>query len=359
MTEGVSAMPLGRGLSNGTPGGSDKRPLAAIFGCAGAHISNAERSFFRETDPLGFILFARNCQTPDQIRNLIADLRDAVGRDDACVLIDQEGGRVARLKPPQWRAAPAPARFVALAGKDPERGVAAARLNARLIAEDLRELGITVDCAPVLDIPQPGAHDVIGDRAAGDTPDLAVLLGRAACQGFLDGGILPVIKHVPGHGRAMVDSHKALPIVDAPRQALETVDFAPFRALNDMPWAMTAHVVYTTLDGDAPATTSKRVIGEVIRGFMGFDGVLVSDDLGMGALGGSMERRAADALAAGCDLALHCSGDRAEMEAIAAGCRPLDQAAETRLRRGEGLRGKPEDLDKTDAKARLDALLEA
>ncbi|MCP5368466.1 MAG: beta-N-acetylhexosaminidase [Hyphomicrobiales bacterium] len=339
---------------------SAKAPLAAVLGCAGPRLDGDERRFFRDADPLGFILFQRNCQDPDQVRALVADLRDAVGRADAPVLIDQEGGRVARLKPPHWRAAPPAADFCRLFKRDPDRGVEAMALNARLLAAELADLGITVDCAPVLDLPRPDGDPVIGDRACGDTPETAALLGRTQAEGLMAGGVLPVIKHVPGHGRATVDSHAALPVVRAPRSELEATDFAPFKALADMPWAMTAHVVYTAIDPDRPATLSPEVIADVIRGHMGFDGVLVSDDLSMGALSGGLGNRAGDCLAAGCDLALHCNGDRTEMAAVAAGCRPLDAAGLARVARGAArLPGAPAPFDRDAAARRLAALLEA
>ena len=329
------------------------RPAAVVFGCKGLALSDAERRFFRETDPLGLILFLRNCDNPGQVRALVDDFRDVVGRADAPVLIDQEGGRVARLRPPHWRAAPAAGVFSALAKDDPERAVAAARLNARLIAAELFDLGITVDCTPVLDIPVGEADPIIGDRAAGDTPERAALLGRAVCEGLLDGGVLPVIKHVPGHGRARVDSHKALPVVEASREALEAVDFPPFAALADMPWAMTAHIVYSTIDAERPATTSAKVISEIIRGRIGFDGVLVSDDLTMEALSGDLRERAESVLAAGCDLVLHCDGDLGAMRRVAAGCRPLTENSVARVVRAETRRGMPAPLDKAAARDQL------
>ncbi len=317
-------------------------------------LSADERAFFRDADPLGFILFARNCERPDQIRALVQALRDAVGRADAPVLIDQEGGRVARLTPPHWRRYPAAARIAALGGAAAEE---AAFLSARLIAADLAALGITVDCLPVLDIPVAGADAVIGDRAYGSDPGSVARLGGAACQGLLAGGVLPVIKHIPGHGRATVDSHAALPTVTVDRATLEASDFAPFRALAGMPWAMTAHIVYTALDAAAPATLSRKVIDEVIRASIGFDGVLVSDDLSMKALGGSLGERAARALAAGCDLVLHCNGERREMEAVAAATAPLSAAARRRLQRAESQRRAPQPLDRAAAETRLDALM--
>jgi beta-N-acetylhexosaminidase len=317
-------------------------------------LSADERAFFRDTDPLGFILFARNCERPDQVRALVAALRDAVGRGDAPVLIDQEGGRVARLTPPHWRRYPAPATIAALGGTV---ATEAAFLSARLIADDLATLGITVDCLPVLDIPVAGADAVIGDRAYGSDPGTVARLAGAVCEGLLAGGVLPVIKHIPGHGRATVDSHAALPTVSVDRATLEASDFAPFRALADMPWAMTAHIVYTALDATAPATLSPKVIREVIRTSIGFDGVLVSDDLSMNALGGGLGERAARSLAAGCDVVLHCNGDRREMEAVAASSTPLSMAARRRVSRAEAMRQAPQPLDRAAVEARLDALL--
>ncbi len=337
---------------------TNKRPRAVIFGCSGPALSGAERAFFGDADPLGFILFARNCVEPEQVRALVSAMRQCVGRAGAPVLVDQEGGRVRRLGPPHWRAPPAAARFGELAATDRRRAAEAVRLNARLIAAELVPLGITVNCAPVLDVPQPGTDPVIGDRALGTTAELAAFLGAAACEGFLDGGVLPVIKHIPGHGRAGVDSHAALPLVTASRDELEKVDFAPFRALSRMPWAMTGHVVYEDIDGRAPATASAIVIERIIRGHMGFDGVLVSDDLSMRALDGSLGGRAAAALAAGCDVALHCNADMDEMSEIAAATGPLGDAAMARVERGEAMRRPPGDFDGAAALARLHELLE-
>jgi len=307
------------------------RPRPVIFGCAGERLGAAERRFFAEADPLGFILFRRNCREPGQLRDLVASLRDCVGRADAPVLIDQEGGRVARLGSPHWRRHPAAAELA-------REGEAAVFGTAREIAADLAGLGITVDCAPVLDLRIAGADQVIGDRSFGADPAAVARFGRAWCDGLLAGGVLPVLKHIPGHGRARADSHVACPAVDAAADELAASDFAPFRALAEMPWAMTAHVVYTAFDPDAPATLSSSVIGGAIRGTIGFDGVLISDDLSMGALSGPLGARAAAALAAGCDLALHCSGRLAEMEEIAAATGPLAAATAARLARGEAMR---------------------
>jgi len=310
---------------------SGREPLAAIFGCAGTVLTPDERAFFRDADPVGFILFARNCATPDQLRGLVAELRAAIARDDAPVLIDQEGGRVARLGPPHWRAYPS-ARRIAAAGEE------AARLGARLTADDLAALGITVDCLPVLDLPAADADPIIGDRAYGERPDTVIAMGRAVCEGLLAGGVLPVMKHIPGHGRATVDSHRALPRVEAPLAALAARDFLPFRALAQMPWAMTAHVVYGAIDPDDPATVSAPLIAGTIRGRIGFDGFLVSDDLSMAALAGTIGARASRALAAGCDVVLHCNGHMDEMTDVAASARPLAEAGRRRLDSGEALR---------------------
>ena len=331
------------------------RPLAVILGVAGERLNPDERRFFTDCDPLGFVLFRRNCASRGQVRALVDGLREAVGRADAPVLIDQEGGRVARLRPPEWRTYPAPAAIAAL----PEpSALEAAYLSARLIAEDLAELGVTVDAAPVLDLPAPGADPVIGDRAWGTDPARVAALGRTVCDGLLDGGVLPIIKHIPGHGRARVDSHKALPQVDDDRPALSLADFAPFRALADMPWAMTAHIIYTAIDNAAPATLSRLVVDNVIRGEIGFDGVLVSDDISMGALAGGLAERARRALGAGVDLVLHCNGDMVEMEEIAAAARPLTPQAQTRVARGEQLRrSRHTDFDARAAERRFAELI--
>ncbi|MBV5264987.1 beta-N-acetylhexosaminidase [Pinisolibacter aquiterrae] len=326
---------------------------AFIAGCAGPTLSPDEVAFFRDARPWGFILFSRNCETPDQIRALTAALRAAADRPDAPILIDQEGGRVQRLGPPQWPAYPAGRRFGEVYARDRRTGLAAARLGARLIAHDLLELGIDVDCLPVLDVPVEGAHDVIGHRAYGVTPEVVSDLGRAAAAGLLEGGVLPVIKHIPGHGRAGVDSHHHLPVVETSRAALETTDFPPFRAAADLPLAMTAHVVYSAIDPDAPATTSKTVIDTVIRGFIGYDGCLMSDDVSMRALSGTIGERTAAALAAGCDLVLHCNGDLAEMTAVAAACRPLEGRARERADRAAAMRRPVESFDVEAARAQF------
>jgi beta-N-acetylhexosaminidase len=331
-------------------------PLAAIFGCAGPQLGAAERDFFARANPTGFILFARNVEAPAQLRALAAALRQSVGREDAPVLVDQEGGRVQRLKPPHWRAAPAPGRFGELAARDPAKAAEAVRLNARLIAGELAALGIDTVGSPSLDLRLPGAHQVIGDRAFSADPEIVAALGRAACEGFLAAGVTPVIKHLPGHGRSKVDSHLGLPVVDAPLAELEASDFQPFRALADMPLGMTGHLLITAMDAERPATISSRVIAEVIRGFIGFQGVLITDDLSMEALSGTVQSRAAAAIAAGCDLALHCNGKLEEMAAIAEAIPAISPAAAERLAKAHA-RLPSGEADPADLARRLDLLL--
>lgn len=332
---------------------------AAIVGCGGPTLTAPERALFARHPPLGFILFARNLVHPEQVRGLCQALRDCVGRADAPILIDQEGGRVARLRPPHWRLPPPAAVFGALATRDRDAALAATRLNARLIADELAELGIDVDCAPVLDVPVPGAHDIIGDRAFALDPLLVAELGQAMAEGLMAGGVLPVMKHIPGHGRARADSHAELPAVEADLAALDARDFVPFRALSWLPVAMTAHVRYPAIDPLVPATCSRRVVAEIIRDRMGFDGLLVSDDVCMGALSGPLPERAAAALAAGCDVVLHCSGDSEEMAALLPTLPGLDAAAARRLAAARALVMARRDggLDRLAACQELDALL--
>ena len=313
-------------------------PAAAIFGCAGTVLGDAEKAFYQRVDPLGFILFQRNCQSPDQVRALVASMRETVGRH-APVLIDQEGGRVQRLRPPHWTARPAMARYGRLAATDPNLASRAAALHARLIAADLIALGIDVDCAPVLDVPVPDVTEAIGDRAISTDPRIVAMLGMAVSDALLAAGVMPVIKHLPGHGRALVDSHGTVPVVRASRAELAAVDLVPFKAMADAPWGMTCHCIFTALDPDQPATRSPKVIAELIRGEIGFEGVLVSDDLSMGALSGPYEQRSGAALAAGCDLALHCNGKMEEMVGVANGLRPISDATAERLARAEARRG--------------------
>jgi beta-N-acetylhexosaminidase len=304
----------------------------AIYGCAGTVLSAPEREFFREVRPWGFILFARNVSDSAQVKALVEQLRDTVGDDQVPVLIDQEGGRAARLKPPHWRARPPAARFGALHADNPNAAREATYLNARLIAHDLTSLGINIDCLPVLDVPAAGAHDIIGDRAFATDPATVIALGRAQIEGLIDGGVLPVMKHIPGHGRAGADSHLSLPRVSASAEELSASDFVTFRSLDHCPIAMTAHVVYESIDPQRPATTSPKVIRDVIRGEIGFEGLLVSDDLSMKALDGPLSVRARSALFAGCDLVLHCNGDMDEMRDVASEVKTLEGLA---LKRSE------------------------
>lgn len=294
---------------------------ALVLGCSGPALSAAERAFFRDVNPLGFILFRRNVDNPEQVRTLVRDLRDSVGRQ-APILIDQEGGRVARLRGPHWPELPA-ARVVGDL-PDPEKATQAVWLHGRLLASMLADLGIDVDCAPVADVPVPGAHDVIGDRAFAMDPDKVAHLAAAQAAGLLAGGVLPIVKHIPGHGRAFADSHKELPVVTTPRAELESWDFAPFKALAHLPAAMVAHVVYNDIDPSRPSSISPTVIADIVRGHIGFDGVLFSDDLSMQALSGTLGERTAAVLAAGCDVALHCNGQMEEMLDVAAHARALD-----------------------------------
>lgn len=326
--------------------------LAFITGLSGPLLTADEARFLAASGPLGIILFARNCANAEQIRRLVGEAREAAGQgDDFLVLIDQEGGRVARLRPPLARALPPAHAYACLYGDDAEAACEAAFLAARLLADDLKALGINTNCAPVLDVPVPGAHDIIGDRAYGRTPEQVARLGRAVAEGFMAGGVLPVIKHIPGHGRALADSHLALPVVDAPRDVLEATDFAPFKSLSDMPAAMTAHVVFTAIDACAPASVSRAVTEEVIRGAIGFDGLLMSDDLNMKALTGPIGARAGAVMAAGSDLVLHCSGVVSEAEEVAAAVPALNGSGLRRFRAALSVlaRGEPYDSARAEA----------
>ncbi|WP_334174810.1 beta-N-acetylhexosaminidase [Pseudoxanthobacter sp.] len=329
---------------------------AFITGLAGPELLPQEADFLAGADPWGLILFRRNCRDRAQVRALTDAFRAAVGRADAPVLVDQEGGRVQRLRPPVWRAYPPAAAFGRLYAADAAAGLEAAELVTRLMAEELLEAGITVDCLPVLDVPVPGVHDVIGDRAYAAAPEAIVALASAAVRGLMAGGVLPVMKHMPGHGRSTVDSHLSLPVVTASRAALEAGDFVPFRALAGLPLAMTAHIVFTAIDPDRPATQSPVVIGDIVRGALGFSGALMSDDLSMQALEGDLGTRAARAFAAGCDLALHCNGNLAEMEAVAAASPVLAGAAAARCARALAARGAAQPFDRARALALLAAL---
>jgi len=328
---------------------------AAIYGCSGHALTEEERAFFREVQPWGFILFKRNVGDPVQLAALTAELRDAVGRH-APILIDQEGGRVQRMGPPHWPKYPPGAAYLK-ATNDPLAARELARLAGRLLAADLKAVGIDVDCAPVLDTPVEGAHDIIGDRAYARDPATVAQLGRAKAEGLMAGGVLPVIKHIPGHGRAFADSHHELPVVDTAWDELDAWDFAPFRSLSDMPMAMTAHVVYRAIDRTNPATTSKKAM-KLVRESLGFNGLIMTDDLSMKALSGSFTERAERSLKAGCDVVLHCNGDLTEMAAVAEGVGALKGRAKARAEAAlKRIVHTPEPLDEAEARERFALLL--
>ena len=331
---------------------------AFITGVAGTRLSNAERAFIAAERPWGFILFKRNISAPDQVVSLIGELRACVGEPDAPVLIDQEGGRVQRLGPPNWPVYPPGAVFGRLFDIDPEFGLKSARLSARLIADDLFSLGITVDCLPLADVPVAGADAVIGDRAYGTDPVKVARIARAVTDGLEEGGVLPVLKHIPGHGRATADTHFRLPVVDTDEGELNRTDFAAFRPLADLPMAMTAHVVFSALDPLRPATTSATMIEQVIRGAIGFKGLLMSDDVSMNALAGSIAERAEAIFAAGCDLVLHCNGTLAEMAEVARETPVLSGKAKQRAASALAARKPPLPFDRQAARAELDVLIE-
>ncbi|WP_028136234.1 beta-N-acetylhexosaminidase [Bradyrhizobium japonicum] len=330
---------------------------AFITGVSGTELTAVEREFIREQSPWGFILFKRNVATPAQVAALVAELRDAVGVADAPVLIDQEGGRVQRLGPPHWPVYPPGAVFSTLYDTDSALGLTAARLSARLIAADLADLGITVDCLPLADVPVAGADAVIGNRAYGTEPAKVAAIARAVTEGLEQGGVLPVLKHIPGHGRATADTHFKLPAVDTPRDELERTDFAAFKPLSDLPMAMTAHVVFSAVDPAHPATTSATMIADVIRGAIGFQGLLMSDDVSMNALSGTIAERTRAIFAAGCDVALHCNGNIDEMRAVAGQTPVLSGRALERANAALGARKAPQPLDREAARAELDALI--
>lgn len=335
-------------------------PIGAfIAGCSGPILSTAERDFFARTNPWGLILFKRNCETPEQLKTLTTAFRAAVGRKNAPVFIDQEGGRVQRLGPPSnaWRRYPAARAYGEAFNASALTGLRAARNVGRLMAEDLIAAGITANCVPVLDVPQPDAHEIVGNRAYSDRIEAIMALARAHAAGFADGGVLPVIKHIPGHGRARADSHLELPVVDAKREELEAVDFPPFAAMADAPMAMTAHVVYTALDRTAPATLSKKVISNVIRKQIGFRGLLMTDDLSMKALSGSYGEKTERALAAGCDIVLHCNGEMDQMEEVAAAAGALKGKALARAKAALKMARKPQPFDRKQALKDLEAVL--
>ena len=331
---------------------------AFIIGLSGLTLSDAEREFIRAERPWGFILFRRNIETPAQVAALTAEARKVLGEPDAPILVDQEGGRVQRFRPPHWPLYPAGAAFGQLYDLDPALGLKAARLSARLIADDLSQVGVNVDCLPLADVPVAGADDVIGDRAYGEEPQKVAAIARAVTEGLEQGGLLPILKHIPGHGRATADSHLSLPVVDTPKNELERIDFAAFKPLADLPMAMTAHVVFSAIDPAHPATTSATMIERVIRGLIGFQGLLMSDDVGMHALVGSFAERTRALLAAGCDMVLHCSGVMDEMREIARETPELSGKALTRAKAALASRKAPtKPFDRVAARAELDGLI--
>jgi beta-N-acetylhexosaminidase len=328
---------------------------AVTYGLGGETLSPDEKAFFRDADPWGFTLFARNVDRPKQVRALTDSLRDLLGRN-VPVFIDQEGGRVQRCKPPTWRAAPAAARFGELWDREPELALEAVKLNHRLLGAELIALGVDVDYAPCADLSVPGAHDVIGDRAFHADPAAIASMASAALEGLNDQGVLGVIKHLPGHGRAAADSHLELPVVETERGALEETDFAAFAGIQGALMAMTAHVVYADIDAEDPATHSSEVISTVIRGRIGFDGLLMTDDLSMKALRGDLQSRGELALEAGCDLLMHCNGELAEMVQVAHAAPVLDGRAAERAEAALAARRPASELDFNDGVKQLDAL---
>jgi len=331
---------------------------AFITGVSGTTLSGEERSFLRESQPWGLILFQRNVATPQQLTALVASFRDVVGRPQAPVLIDQEGGRVQRLGPPHWPRYPEGAQYGRIWERDRAEGLAAAHLGARLIAHDLIALGIDVDCLPLADVPTPDADPVIGDRAYGESAEKVAAIAGAVAAGLMEGGVLPVLKHLPGHGRATADSHHYLPTVAADRVTLEAVDFAAFRPLAGLPLGMTAHVVFSAFDPRSPATTSVTMVQDVIRDSIGFEGLLMSDDISMGALSGSVERRSRAAIDAGCDVVLHCSGKLEEMRAVAGAVPHLTGKSAARAAAAIAARRQPvREIDVAEARTAFAALL--
>jgi beta-N-acetylhexosaminidase len=331
---------------------------AFITGVSGPELNAAEREFIRSARPWGFIFFKRNIETPSQVIKLVQELRKELAEPEAPILIDQEGGRVQRFGPPHWPVYPAGAVFGRLYDIDPSLGLTAARLSARLIAADLSDLGIDVDCLPLADVPIAGADAVIGNRAYGTEPSKVAAIARAVTEGLEQGGVLPVLKHIPGHGRATADTHFRLPEVDTSKAELERTDFAAFQPLADLPMAMTAHVVFSALDPTHPATTSATIIQQVIRGVIGFQGLLMSDDVSMNALSGSIAERTRAILAAGCDMVLHCNGKLDEMREVARETPELSGKAMERARRALASRKSPQPFDRSMARAELDALVD-
>jgi len=302
----------------------NRRPIPVIFGCAEKSLTSAEYNFFADANPFGFILFTRNCEHFDQVRRLVNELRQSVGREDAPILIDQEGGRVSRLQPPAWHKYPPMRFFGAMYEKDPDVGAAAIEVYARLVANELLRMGITVNCAPVVDLFVEGASNAIGDRAFSRKPMVVAELARRLAETFLDNGVMPVVKHIPGHGRLNVDPHHVSPVIAASRMELEADDFVPFELLKDLPIVMNSHAIFTALDPDAPASLSSKIHSDIIRGAIGFGGLVFSDDIAMKALYGPAADRAKGVLAAGADIALHCNGKLEEMEEIAKALQPMN-----------------------------------
>lgn len=329
--------------------------LAVILGLSGPKLTAAERAFFRDANPWGIILFSRNVESPKQVKRLTSDIRDALGRN-CLIFVDQEGGRVQRLKAPHWRPYPAGSVFQSLYAQNPVWGRRAAYLSYRLIADDLRQVGITADCAPVLDLPQKNADPIISDRAFGVKPAQVIDIAHAVMAGLMNGGVAPVIKHIPGHGRAEVDSHKALPHIAASRQTLEETDFIPFRALSEAPMAMTAHAVYECNSRSA-ITVSKKSLTELIRAAIGFNGLVMSDDLDMKALKGGLTRKTERALTAGCDIALQCSGKLPDMVLVAKGAKILTGRSKNRALVADYCAEHIDEFDRKSAKVELDGLL--
>lgn len=330
---------------------------AAIFDTAGTRLTEDEKAFFKDVNPFGYILFARHCPDPESVKRLVGELKSLSGRDRLPILIDQEGGRVARLKPPHWNKYPPAGVFASLAKRDREKAHKAVYINARLIAHDLHSLGITVDCAPLADLPIKGAHDIIGDRAFGTESEQVVYLGRAMAAGLMDGGIIPVLKHIPGHGRATADSHDEIPVVHESLDVLRATDFVPFKTLANLPMAMTAHVMYTAIDDENMATLSKKTI-DLIRNELGFKNLLMSDALDMKSLSHlPLDERARACLAAGCDIALHCNSSFAEKVKVAEGVCALEGDALERANRAMNSVKAPKHFDPVEARQTLEFLL--
>lgn len=330
------------------------KQVSVIFGCEGLRLNPSEKAFFRDLMPWGFILFSRNIESKEQVSALVADFKDALGCENIPVLIDQEGGRVSRLPAPTWRHPPTPTVFPALYASNPDAALEATYLNYRLIARDLKDVGINVDCAPMLDVPVAGAHDIVVERALGADVKTVCAIGRSVIDGLLAGGVAPVIKHGPGHGRAVVDSHLALPRVSASHDDLSASDFAPFKVFNKEAMLMTAHVIYEALDADAPATISPTIIEGILRTECGFDGMIMTDDLNMNALSGTLEERGRASLAAGCDMLLQCNGVMEDMQEVARSVIPLEGAALRRADKAAKVAFKP--AKAFDAEAALERL---